>query len=97
MTPAHRHISFALLFKIGILPSITVGAPTTQGAGVLGMHGIGVSTPIAAAVAAATVNMDGLMWLGIFVGIVALVTVFSRVVGANLVGAVRGADQVHFH
>ena len=51
----------------------------------------------AAAVAAATVNMDGLMWLGIFVGIVALVTVFSRVVGANLVGAVRGADQVHFH
>ena len=38
-----------------------------------------------------------LMWLGIFVGIVALVTVFSRVVGANLVGAVRGAGQVHFH
>jgi len=51
----------------------------------------------AAAVAAATVNRDGLMWLGIFMGIVALVTVFSRVVGANLVGSVRGDDQVHFH
>jgi len=35
---------------------MTVGAPGTQGAGVLGMHGIGVSAPIAADVAAATVG-----------------------------------------
>ena len=33
-----------------------MGAPGTQGAGVLGMQGMGVSTPSAAAVAAATVG-----------------------------------------
>jgi hypothetical protein len=38
---------------------IAVGAPGTQGAGVFGMHGIGVSTPRAAAVAAATVGLAG--------------------------------------
>lgn len=38
---------------------MTVGAPGTQGAGVAGTQGIGVSTPIAAAVAAATVGLDG--------------------------------------
>ena len=62
--------------------------------------------PVAAAAAAAAVaaaagpiviNPDGLLWLGVFVGSVALVTILSRVLGANLVGAVRGSDQVHFH
>ena len=37
----------------------TVGAPTIQGAAVAGTHGIGVSTPSAAAVAAATVGFAG--------------------------------------
>jgi len=37
----------------------TVGEPGTQGAGVTGTHGIGVNTPSAAAVAAATVGLDG--------------------------------------
>jgi hypothetical protein len=36
---------------------MTVGAPVTQGAGVFGMHGIGVSAPIAADVAAATAGL----------------------------------------
>ena len=53
MTPAHVHISFAELSRAGRLPTITVGAPTTQGLTVFGMQGIGVSTPAAAAVAAA--------------------------------------------
>jgi len=44
---------------VGISPSITVGAPGTHGATVAGMHGIGVSTPIAAAVAAATIGFAG--------------------------------------
>src|SRR5579885_3349877 len=39
-----------------MLSSRTVGPPGTHGAGVLGMHGMGVSTPIAAAVAAATMG-----------------------------------------
>lgn len=54
MTPPHVHISLDVLFKTGILPSNTVGEPGAHGAGVAGIHGIGVRTPIAAAVAEAT-------------------------------------------
>ena len=42
-----------------MLASSTVGAPGTQGVVVAGMHGIGVSTPNAAAVAAATTGFEG--------------------------------------
>ena len=37
------------------------------------------------------------MWLGIFVGVVAAVTLLSRVCGANLTAPVEGRDEVHFH
>ena len=37
----------------------TFGTPGTQGAGMTGTHGIGVSTPSAAAVAAATAGLLG--------------------------------------
>ncbi|MNN95372.1 hypothetical protein D3C81_2141630 [compost metagenome] len=41
-----------------MLPSSTVGAPPgIHGAAVAGMQGMGVSTPMAAAVAAATVGL----------------------------------------
>ena len=59
MTPAHMHMSVWVLSSVGMLPSSTVGAPGTQGATVIGMHGMGVSTPIAAAVAAATIGFAG--------------------------------------
>ena len=39
----------------------TVGAPGTQGAGSTGTQGMGVKTPIAAAVAAATVGLEGVL------------------------------------
>lgn len=39
----------------------TVGAPGAHGAAVTGMHGIGVSTPIAAAVTNATVGLARLV------------------------------------
>lgn len=45
------------LFNVGIFANITVGDPGTQGAGVTGIQGIGVNTPNAAAVAAATVGL----------------------------------------
>lgn len=51
----------------------------------------------AAAGAPVVINPDGLMWLAIFVGIVALVTLMSRVLGANLVAPAGGHDKVHFH
>ena len=57
MTPAHMHMSLASLFNAGMLPINTVGLPTIQGAVVAGTQGIGVSTPSAAAVAAATVGL----------------------------------------
>lgn len=60
--------------------------------------------PVAAAAAAvaakagsAAINPDGLMWLGVFVGVVALVTILSRVLGANLRTVTAGHDGVHFH
>lgn len=55
MTPAHEHIHFEELFKAGNLRNITVGEPGVQGV-VTGTQGIGVSTPLAAAVAEATVG-----------------------------------------
>jgi hypothetical protein len=48
-----------VLFSAGIPPISTVGEPGAQGVVVAGMHGIGVSTPSAAAVAAATVGLAG--------------------------------------
>jgi len=61
MTPAHMHISIDVLSSVGISANSTVGAPGTHGATVAGMHGIGVSTPNAAAVAAATIGLAGEM------------------------------------
>jgi hypothetical protein len=57
--PAHMHMFVEVLSSVGMLPSITVGAPGTQGETVIGMQGIGVRTPIAAAVAAATIGFAG--------------------------------------
>lgn len=59
ITPPQVHISLEVLLSAGMLPNSTVGAPGTQGAGVTGIQGIGVSTPNAAAVAAATVGLAG--------------------------------------
>jgi hypothetical protein len=53
------HISFELLLSAGMLAINTVGEPTIHGDAVAGTHGIGVKTPNAAAVAAATVGFDG--------------------------------------
>lgn len=57
--PPHVHNSLQLLLTIGIEPSSTAGTPGNHGAAVAGTHGIGVRTPNAAAVAAATVGFDG--------------------------------------
>jgi hypothetical protein len=59
ITPPQVHISFDWLVSAGMLPIKTVGDPVTQGAAVAGTQGMGVSTPKAAAVAAATVGFEG--------------------------------------
>ena len=55
--PAQLHNNLELLFNAGLLPTSTVGEPGAQGAVVTGKHGCGVSTPKAAAVAAATIGL----------------------------------------
>ena len=57
MTPAQLHINLLEALSAGVLPISTVGEPGTQGATVTGIQGIGVSTPRAAAVAAATIGL----------------------------------------
>ena len=57
ITPPKAHISLQLLSTAGMLPTITVGTPGTHGPAGTGVHGIGVSTPSAAAVAAATAGL----------------------------------------
>ena len=56
ITPPHAHMSFDASCNAGCPPMRTVGDPGTQGAIVIGTQGIGVSTPSAAAVAAATIG-----------------------------------------
>jgi hypothetical protein len=51
------HINVEELLRAGIFPMSTVGDPGVQGAGVTGIQGIGVKTPKAADVAAATVGL----------------------------------------
>lgn len=56
--PPQAHTHCEELFKAGLLAIRTVGDPGAQGAGMTGRQGIGVNTPRAAAVAAATVGLD---------------------------------------
>jgi hypothetical protein len=56
MTPPHVQKHLELSFSAGWFANITVGEPGAQGAVTTGMQGMGVSTPSAAAVAAATVG-----------------------------------------
>lgn len=57
MIPPHIQVSLQELFNAGFPPIRTVGDPGAHGAVVTGIQGIGVSTPKAAAVAAATVGL----------------------------------------
>jgi len=59
ITPAHMQVSMAVWSMIGLLLTNTVGTGGTQGAVSAGTHGIGVSTPSAAAVAAITTGLVG--------------------------------------
>ena len=59
ITPPQLHMHCETLSSAGILAISTVGAPGTQGELVTGMQGMGVSTPSAAAVAVATVGLEG--------------------------------------
>lgn len=53
------HMHLLELFNAGINPICTFAEPGVHGAAIAGMHGCGVRTPAAAAVAAATCGLDG--------------------------------------
>lgn len=55
----HMHVDVDV--STAFPPMVTVGLPGTHGAVVFGMQGCGVSTPMAAAVAAATCGFDGVL------------------------------------
>lgn len=59
--PAQLHMHVEVLLSVGMLASITLDEPGVQGADVAGIQGIGVSTPSAAEVAAATVGLARLL------------------------------------
>lgn len=59
MTPPQAHMSLQELSNAGMFVMSTVGPPGTQGAGSTGLQGMGVGTPIAAAVAAITIGFIG--------------------------------------
>ena len=61
MAPPQVHINLELLFSAGMLPISTVGEPGAHGAGVTGMQGMGVNTPMAAVVAEATAGLARLL------------------------------------
>ena len=58
---------------------------------------VAAAATAAASAAQAAINPEGLKWLGIFVGIIALVTLSARLLGANLSAPTAGRDEVHFH
>jgi hypothetical protein len=51
IVPPYEHIHFDASFNAGILPINTVGTPGIHGPAVIGVHGMGVNTPLAAEVA----------------------------------------------
>ena len=54
--PPYMQVSLLSLLSAGNPPTVTVDEPGDHGASVSGTHGIGVSTPSAAAVAEATIG-----------------------------------------
>jgi hypothetical protein len=61
ITPPKLHISFDDSLRPGLPPTITVGDPAAQGPAGAGVQGMGVKTPRAAAVAAATAGFARLV------------------------------------
>jgi hypothetical protein len=76
------HVSIQLSLRAGLPPRRTVGEPGAHGATVLGIQGIGVNTPKAAAVAAATCGLDKLVHMA--KGIIFIIGTLSIIVAAGV-------------
>ena len=61
MRPPHWHMSMESLVRAGLPPINSFGLPGIQGPAIIGIQGMGVSTPKAAAEALATFGFEGLL------------------------------------
>lgn len=103
MTPPQVHMQVQVLFSAGMPPSMVVAAPGVQGEVVTGMQGIGVKTPSAAAVAAATVGLaidmhmpkGGMLVIGIKSMILAAGAVALTLLTGNTFSAEGANPKVH--
>lgn len=89
--PPHVHIHLLLSVNAGMFITFTWALPGAQGAAITGTHGIGVSTPIAAEVAADTVGlaMDRhIPKVGILAGVKSIVVAISIFMHFGLKGTV---------
>lgn len=94
--PPHVHIHLLLSVNAGIFITFTMALPGAQGAGMTGTHGIGVSTPIAADVAADTVGLAierHMPNVGILAGVKSIVVAISMFMHFGLKGTVTINEQ----
>lgn len=88
ITPPNAQLHIDELLSAGWPPISTVGEPGAHGATVTGVHGIGVNTPSAAAVAEATAGLERLMHTpkgGMFAN-----GLLSMIVAAGLFSIIKG-------
>jgi hypothetical protein len=94
ITPAQVHMHLLVLLRAGMPRNKVVGDPGAHGAGMTGMQGMGVSTPNAAAVAAATVGL-AIDW-HIPNGMMLTIGTLSMIFAAGLTSAVtRGSTTIN--
>jgi hypothetical protein len=97
ITPPYTQLHFDVEVSAGKFATITVGAPGTHGATVVGVHGPGVNTPSAAAVSEAVAGlvndmhtpnigmfMNGLLSMMFAIGFDSASTLF---IGVTMIGA----------
>src|SRR3954451_18034243 len=87
-------MSVLTLSSAGWLPIKTLIAPAIHGAGVTGMQGIGVSTPIAAAVADATAGFAGQQHIPN--GMMFVIGMWSMMLAAGAVTSTRLMGSITF-
>lgn len=94
--PPQVHIHLLLLVSAGMFITFTIALPGAQGAGITGTHGIGVSTPIAADVAAETVGLAierHMPKVGMFAGVKSIVVAISMFMHFGRRGTVTINEQ----
>jgi lactate permease len=79
-------------------PAVATAATSTAPAAAPASAATGtVAAAVAPVAAKAAINPDGLFWLAVFVGMVVVVTVLSRVLGKDLDVKGGGKAESHFH